>query len=376
MEKNDRSISIDLLRAFSCVSVLCVHFFLNGGFYSQPIKGTKMIVMLCFRCLFIICVPLFIMITGYLQKNKKPEKSYYAKIGRVLCIYFLCALACGIYRYTKGTYTKVSQIFFGILNFSAAQYAWYVEMYLGLFLLIPFLNLIWNNLKTEKGRRLLLGSLLLMTSLPMLLNTFRFDSAAWWNQPSLNAQYQALLPQWWKNLYPVTFYFLGAYLRDNPPTLRRWQCFTLALMTVGASAVFNYWRSRPGAFVWGTWNDWHSPFTVVLAYLVFSFLLQCGAKGKTPRPVRAGLRFFSEISFGIYLVSFIFDDLFYPELAKRVPDIPSRLYYYPLMVLSVLVASAALSTLIYFIYRGLSALWKLLRQRLPQKSAAPPAPQE
>ena len=359
---------MDALRVFSCLSVISVHFFLNGGFYSQPIAGREMAAMLFLRCLFIICVPLFIMITGFLQKNKTPSTDYYKKIWRVLCIYFLSALACGIYRYADGQYDSVRKIFYGILDFTAAKYGWYVEMYLGLFLLIPFLNLVYLNLKTKKGKQLLLGTLLFLTSLPMLVNTFRFGDAAWWSEPRLDAQYQHLIPQWWKGIYPVTFYYLGAYLREYPVSLSRPRLAGLTLLSVGAAAVFNYWRSRPGAFLWGAWNDWHSPFTVITAVLVFSLILQCGKKEKTPKPVAAGLGFLSEISFGIYLVSYIFDDVFYPKLAARVPEIPARLPWMPLMVLCVFTASAVLSTVIWFIYLGFSRLWKLLRTALPKKT--------
>ncbi len=360
METKKRSVNVDALRVFSCLSVISVHFFLNGGFYYQPLAGPEMCTMLCLRCLFIICVPLFIMLTGYLQKNKTPGPEHYKKIGRVLCIYVLSALACGIYRYLRGQYDSVWKILLGILDFKAAKYGWYVEMYLGLFLLIPFLNLIYLHLNTKKEKRLLLCVLLLMTSLPMLLNVFRFGDAAWWSEPRLSTEYHRLLPQWWVGVYPVTFYFLGAYLRDHPLKLSRPLLAALTLLSVGVSAAFNYWRSRPGTFVWGSWNDWHSPFTVITAVLVFSFFLPAGKELVSPKPVAAALRFLSEISFGIYLVSFIFDDRFYPILAEHVPDIPSRLAYMPLMVLCVFVASALLSAVIWFIYRAFSALWKLV----------------
>ncbi|MCR4616480.1 MAG: acyltransferase family protein [Clostridiales bacterium] len=369
MEVKKRFVSLDILRVFSCLSVISVHFFLNGGFYSQPIVGWEMVTMLFLRCLFIICVPLFIMITGYLQNNKTPCLEYYKKIWRILGIYFFSALACGIYRCVNGQYASVRQIVYGILNFTAAKYGWYVEMYLGLFLLIPFLNLVYLNLKAKNEKLLLIGTLLFMTSLPMLVNTFRFGDAAWWNEPRLSAQYQKLIPQWWNGFYPVTFYYLGAYLREYPIKLSRLRLAGLTLLTVSSATLFNYWRSHPGVFIWGNWNNWQSPFTVLTAVFVFSFILQCGEKRKRPKSVDAVLRFLSKISFGTYLVSFIFDDVFYPKLAKRVPEITARLPYLPLMVICVFTASAALSAVIYFIYRGFSMLWKLIRPYLLKRTS-------
>ena len=48
---------------------------------------------------------------------------------------------------------KNINIFWNIVNFQ--QYSWYVNMYIGLFILIPFLNTIWQNLKTEKQKKYL-----------------------------------------------------------------------------------------------------------------------------------------------------------------------------------------------------------------------------
>ena len=62
-----------------------------------------------------------------------------------------------------------------ILDFSADSYAWYIEMYIGLFLIIPFLNILWNNLN-DVGRKWLIITLLGLTALPSLLNCWDFLS--------------------------------------------------------------------------------------------------------------------------------------------------------------------------------------------------------
>ncbi len=38
----------------------------------------------------------------------------------------------------------------GIFDYSTDSYSWYVEMYLGLYLFIPLLNIIWNYKKRNK----------------------------------------------------------------------------------------------------------------------------------------------------------------------------------------------------------------------------------
>ena len=92
-----------------------------------------------------ICVPLFLITTGYLMKNKELNKKYYFGISRVLIIYLLNALMYIGYNilYLKEP-VSIKFIASSILNFSTG-YSWYIEMYIGLFLMIPFINLIYNN---------------------------------------------------------------------------------------------------------------------------------------------------------------------------------------------------------------------------------------
>ena len=72
-------------------------------------------------------------------------------ISKTLLTYFVAGVACIIFniKFKHMTYTFKEAVL-SFFDFTAAQYAWYVEMYIGLFLLIPFLNLIYNNLKSQR----------------------------------------------------------------------------------------------------------------------------------------------------------------------------------------------------------------------------------
>lgn len=91
-----RNINIDLIKCIAVFSVISVHFFLNNGFYEVPILGYKAYIGTIFRTLFMICVPLFIMTTGYLMKNKTLSKKYYLGLSRVLIIYLIDAVFISI----------------------------------------------------------------------------------------------------------------------------------------------------------------------------------------------------------------------------------------------------------------------------------------
>lgn len=86
-----RNINIDLIKCIAVFSVISVHFFANVGLYKNVINSTNMYIGIFFRTLFMICVPLFIITTGYLMKNKTLSKKYYLGVLRVLIIYLLDA---------------------------------------------------------------------------------------------------------------------------------------------------------------------------------------------------------------------------------------------------------------------------------------------
>lgn len=70
-----RNINIDLIKCIAVFSVISVHFFANVGLYKNVINSTNMYIGIFFRTLFMICVPLFIITTGYLMKNKTLSKN-------------------------------------------------------------------------------------------------------------------------------------------------------------------------------------------------------------------------------------------------------------------------------------------------------------
>ena len=65
-----RNSSIDIIRLVALFGVVGVHFFLNTGFYEIQVSGAKLFFAITVRSFFMYCVPLFIMITGYLMNKK------------------------------------------------------------------------------------------------------------------------------------------------------------------------------------------------------------------------------------------------------------------------------------------------------------------
>lgn len=166
-----RNINLDMIRVIAVFSVLSVHFFLHNGFYEEIVVGKRLFFMGTMRNFFMICVPLFLILTGFLMNKKVVSRKYYSGLKKTYITYVLASIACLVY------FSISTQRSFGIiesikmiLNFSAAPYSWYIEMYIGLFLLIPFINILYNGLKSKKQKIGLIITMLSLTVLPSVMN--------------------------------------------------------------------------------------------------------------------------------------------------------------------------------------------------------------
>lgn len=348
MEKK-RDERLDIIRIFALICVISVHFFLNSGFYDENVYGEKMLVMCILRSFFIICVPMFITLTGYLMNKKQLNLKYYKGIVKILVIYFMCSLIYAIFQkfYLK---ENVDIIIFleNLLSFKGTRYSWYIEMYIGLFLLIPFLNLIFNNLKDKKQAKCLLFTLIFIIGIPCILNIFNFDSADWWQNPSMSNKYTKLVPSWWTSIYPIFYYFLGAYLSKYEIKLNtKWNLILLITILI-LDGGFNFYRSYNNKFIWEVWNNYSSATIMLLTFLMFNLLLKI--KFKYESKIRNNiLKILSDACLGAYLISCIFDKIYYNKLKLIIPMVQDRFLYAPIMILAVLCSSILLSIIINII---------------------------
>lgn len=173
-----RNINIDLIRVVAVFFVISIHFFMNVNYYGEMFLGKKMFVFTCLRTISMICVPLFLLLTGYLMNDKTLSKKYYKGIINILEMFLLSSILCILFnKYYLDIDVTFKTGVLSILDYTGAPYSWYIEMYIGLFLLIPFLNIIWKNLESKRQKEILLFTLIILTVLPTLFNIYD------WNTP-------------------------------------------------------------------------------------------------------------------------------------------------------------------------------------------------
>ena len=285
------------------------------------------------------------------MKDKIFNKSYLKKIGRLILTYVLCSIACIILltiienREVFSIKTYISSI----LSFKAAPYSWYVNMYIGLYLLIPFLNILWNNLKTKENKRMLLIVLIILIVLPTLLNIWNFDSLEWWVHPGSSNTYQTLIPNFWLGIgYPILYYFIGCYLKDYKLNISLKKNIALLFMLLILFGLFNYYRNYGYIFNWGIYADYHSFETVIITILLANLTLNKISISIKNIKIQKVISKISYLTFGAYLASAIFDSWYYPYL-NNFEYVKNRLIYWIPLVLGVIISSLLLSHIISLI---------------------------
>ena len=118
----ERDLNADLIRCVAVYSVLSVHFLLNTGFYSTPVVGWDMLLLCMYRSFFMVCVPLFMILSGYLMWQKTLSRSYYKGLLKTLEIYLMASIACLLFKkFALGNQVTLKTAILDILDFDAAN---------------------------------------------------------------------------------------------------------------------------------------------------------------------------------------------------------------------------------------------------------------
>lgn len=357
-----RSVAMDVIRCLALFLVVSFHFFLYTGFFKTLVVGSRMYLLTVIRSASMMCVPLFLLLSGYLMKNKTPSRQYYGKLFRTVSLYFLASACCylSVHRLSGSFLDYLLKT----LGFQASSYAWYMEMYFGLFLLIPYLNILYKGLPDAKSRRGLILTFLALTSFIKVVNCFQYAPDMGWQFSPNPDQSLTLLPTWWEPLYPAAFYYLGSYLKDYPLKMSRKTNLLLLLLAVVGNATVNYCISYGREFMTGSWQDMNSILNAVQSVLLFNLLAGMEFRHLSGKPARLLSRM-SELSLSAYLVSCIFDVAVYSLLNRIQPVTAYQIVWYPVATLVIFTASLCLSWILDLIYTITAGLIGRLFRRQP-----------
>lgn len=228
-----RNFSLDVIRALAVVLVLIIH-----AFSFDANKGASFLQasILCFAKM---AVPLFVLLTGYLN-HRKTIDDYYVKgkwkgCFRILAAYGVLGSLCYIGSLAFGHEGNAIDYVKKMLAFKLTPYGWYVEMWVGLFFLTPFLNVTFSFLD-KSARKILILTLLILSSAASFLNR----------------NGNIVIPAFWMSLWPMALYFIGAFLSEYRLKIDCRLLMLVLLSVAFGEPLLNFvLHSTPYLYFWG-----------------------------------------------------------------------------------------------------------------------------
>lgn len=328
--KKPRNINIDIIKCIAVFLVISVHFLFNNGFYHTCIDCPRMYIMVMIRTFSLMCVPLFILITGYLMNKKELSSKYYWGLKKIIIPYLILSIITLAVRISLSKYNIFPKINYinSFIDFRLIYYAWYVDMYIGLFLLIPFINKAFTN---KKNDTILITTLLFLTTLPTICKSPTFIISRW------------------SHLWVITYYVIGAYIARYKIKFQVKNVFRIFCGSMLFFMILNCFINSGKVFESHSFDKYggiENVFNSVLFFLTFisiNFNLQ--------ERTKSIITHIAKISLGIYLSSFIFDNIYYHFLNNFVTDVTARLNWYIVIVPAVFISAVLLAEITDYLYK-------------------------
>lgn len=328
-----REIGPDIIRMLAIVCVVCGHFFTVNTPYNQVLfEGGGMLLQGCLKAFFCnLGVPLFLMLTGYFNCRKEFSSEYYKNIKRVLIPYAIISVLTWA---VLSADHSIKELFFGTLGYKIIGYAWYVEMFIGLYLCVPFLNMVVEKVFNSDKKKLIYGLfavLIFMTSLPPLVDRGEFR----------------IVPNYWQMCFPVLLYFTGAYIRYFQPVIKRKVLTTLAICAIYLQYPLANWVKISIVCNEGNLPNLFGPYYALPGYiamtLLFVSLYKVDIKTKVIEKVVTSV---SLASYEMFLFSYLCDQLIYPQVMERFyMDQNSFIVWFIPVTLTILITSYILASI-------------------------------
>lgn len=302
-----RLTGIDCIRCIAALFVVCVHFYLNCGYYNGALLGKKMFVMTAARWLFMTCVPLFFMLTGFLKGNKGLNKKHYLSLIPLFLSYCIISIVKMIlYNHLYGKIYSLKDMIKNLFNY---QIAWYMGMYLILMLLIPFLNILWKGLIGNTQKLALVGTLVFICAIYPLFNY--------------------VAPSFFVGIYPVMYYFVGMYLKETRIKVKSVTLLAIIVLIPCLEALISVKLSPTGVFDWTLISTadggYGSLFVLINAVAIFILLKNINVKSKFIKMILSEV---GSVTFEIYLISGMFDAVIFNYLKRTITTAEGFFWYF------------------------------------------------
>ena len=299
-----RDFGIDFIKSIAALFVLSVHFFLKNGYYNIPMTERNIMIPTAFRWIFFTGVPLFIISTGYLKRKSKFNGLHYVKITPIIVTTILVGVITVLYKILF--LGESNPLFIWARSIWACEqpgYGWYVNMYLCLALIMPFLIYAWNAIESPRKKQMTIIVFAILTALPQTINR--------WPVMDTNLGFT---PNRWTTCYAITYFLIGAYIGEYRPKIKKWVLGLLFACCIAYQTIKTYITANGENFYNGVCADYEDLITVLTGTILFLLIYDINVKNL---PVRAIFASISSVTLGLYLLSWIGDNEIYPYFSYK-----------------------------------------------------------
>lgn len=342
---DNREFGADLVRIAGMCLLLWLHFFLRNGFYYTPVTDFGSFLAVMFRPIFMVCVPLFAMLTGYLKCGKEWGRSYYKPLLSIIITWIFISGIHLLYKiFIQHVEKSAGDWLVSFFGFQLADYSWYIGMYIGLFLLSPIINLVWNAIKTKKGHIAIVLTFAAVSFLPATINSIS----------TFFELEENLLPAYFTQTYFLGYYVIGCYVKTYRPKLNRIVGIVIILAVSAVLGVLNMISRRVPDEYYSGYNASYSHLAIaVLTGIVFLCLYQINCQRSA---IRLVAQWISTVVLEMYLLSYLFDSNIYVLFEGQYTS-GDYIWVGFLMTLAVFVLSFIAANIVHWVCKFITNLF-------------------
>lgn len=244
--KTERQSNIELARLVAVAGIIVLHYNnpTMGGGIAYAGNSVNLYCLYLLESVFVCGVDLFILISGYFlcTSNRRNLWKPVELILQVIIFSFGLYLARGLV--SRGT-ISVKGI---VTSLIPANY--FVILYIAVYIISPFLNIIIQNLSDREMRTFIIICLLLFSIYPTLIDVFNELTGNQWNGLSTIGMYGS---QWGYTIVNfLLMYMVGAYLRLSDFKIKKWKTGKMIGLWVVGIILLTMWAGLDMNTAWNT----------------------------------------------------------------------------------------------------------------------------
>ena len=172
MKKIERKSNYELLRIISMLFIVLYHAIHHGKILTNCTNPTVMLIFQIIQFIIIVHVNSYILITGYFQCDKTFKQS---KLWSIINTTLFYLVTITLVLVSTGVISLNSVELFNAIS---SEY-WFIEIYILLYCICPFLNKFIASLSREDYRKLLLVLFILFSVIPYVTANRLFDNSGY-----------------------------------------------------------------------------------------------------------------------------------------------------------------------------------------------------